>query len=299
MPRPRPRWGVDRGGLRGPTGAARCRRCGGSRTSPRRTGRPTSRTRRSCAPTTAPTGRSCASSHTINRNPDPNWFGHLALAGLMTAFPPPVAEKLLLSGYLLLLPLYWPTPCAGAARRRPAVLLIFPFLHNLFYHMGFYNFCYSLPVFFLRLGYWLRHREQFTPARAAVLAVLGLLLFFCHLFSLAAPGVAAGGPRRLLASCSTCGPACRSGRASARGRCCPSTPSSPRLPSAAWSWPAGRVTPSSRRTGQPRDLAAEAGSPRLLRQRRGVARAGAGPLLPRLHLPPSWWPAAGTAPRRG
>jgi hypothetical protein len=123
----------------------------------------------------------------INTHPDPNWFGHLVLAALMTVLPPLAAEKVLLTGYLLLLPL----ALAYALRAvrpggGPAALLAFPFLHNLFFHMGFYNFCYSLPLFFFTLGYWLRHREQFTAGRAAVLAGLGLLLFFCHLVSLAA-----------------------------------------------------------------------------------------------------------------
>jgi hypothetical protein len=128
--------------------------------------------------------------YTINSNPDPNWFGHVVLAALMAAVPPLIAEKLLLTGYLFLLPL----SLAYALRALrpgggPAVLLVFPFLHNLFFHMGFYNFCYSLPLFFFALGYWLRHRERFTAARAAVLGGLGLLLFFCHLFSLVALGV--------------------------------------------------------------------------------------------------------------
>src|SRR5215831_15066252 len=42
----------------------------------------------------------------INPNPEPNWVGHLALAGLMAlGLPPLLAEKVLLTGYLLLLPL--------------------------------------------------------------------------------------------------------------------------------------------------------------------------------------------------
>jgi hypothetical protein len=123
----------------------------------------------------------------INTRPDPNWFGHLVLAALLAVFPPLAAEKLLLTGYLLLLPL----ALAYALRAvrpggGPAALLAFPFLHNLFFHMGFYNFCYSLPLFFFALGYWLRHRDQFTTGRAALLAGLGLLLFFCHLVSLVA-----------------------------------------------------------------------------------------------------------------
>ena len=56
----------------------------------------------------------------------------------------------MLSGYLLLFPLSWAYALrALRPRAGPAALLAFPFLHNLFFHMGFYNFCYSLPLFFL------------------------------------------------------------------------------------------------------------------------------------------------------
>src|SRR5215218_886324 len=41
--------------------------------------------------------------YTINLKPVPNWAGHLALAGMMTVTSPAVAEKILLSGYVILL----------------------------------------------------------------------------------------------------------------------------------------------------------------------------------------------------
>src|SRR5260370_213184 len=44
-------------------------------------------------------------SYAINHNPTPNWLGHLALAGLILISNPLVAEKILLSVYILALPL--------------------------------------------------------------------------------------------------------------------------------------------------------------------------------------------------
>src|SRR6516165_6875016 len=43
--------------------------------------------------------------YTINPHPDPNWFGHVLLVALMYFLPPLVAEKVLLTGYVVLLPL--------------------------------------------------------------------------------------------------------------------------------------------------------------------------------------------------
>src|SRR5262249_31094890 len=115
------------------------------------------------------------------------WLGHLLLASLLFVAPPLVAEKLVLTGYLLLLPL----SVRYAVRNiRPdagfVALLAFPFVPNLFFHMGFHNFCYSLPLFFFVVGYWLKHRTEFTWRRTAILGLLGLILYFCHPFSLAA-----------------------------------------------------------------------------------------------------------------
>jgi hypothetical protein len=128
--------------------------------------------------------------YTINTNPDPNWISHLLLAGLMFIVPPLVAEKILLTGYLVLLPVF--VRYAVHAVRADAgflALLVFPFVPNVFFHMGFYNFCYSLPLFFLVVGYWLRYRTQFSWRRTLVLGALGLILYFCHLASLAAAWV--------------------------------------------------------------------------------------------------------------
>jgi hypothetical protein len=131
--------------------------------------------------------------YTIDTNPNPNWAGHLILVGLMAVMPPLVAEKVLLTGYLILVPvcmryaLNAVRPGGGAL-----ALLAFPLTPNLFFHMGFYNFCYSLALFFLVVGYWLRHREHFGWRETTILSALGLVLYFCHLASLAAAWVVIG-----------------------------------------------------------------------------------------------------------
>jgi hypothetical protein len=131
--------------------------------------------------------------YTIDTHPNPNWVGHLLLVGLMVVAPPLIAEKVLLTGYLILLPvslryaLNAVRPGAGAL-----ALLAFPLTPNLFYHMGFHNFCYSLALFFFVVGYWLKHRDHLGWRETATLSALGLVLYFCHLVSLAAAGVAVG-----------------------------------------------------------------------------------------------------------
>lgn len=120
--------------------------------------------------------------YVLNTRFDPNWFGHLALRGLLAVFPVLTAEKVFLSGYVLLFPLAVRYALEGT---RPGAgylaVLAFPFVHHFLYHMGFYNFCYSLAGWFLVVGYGLRHEGRFGLRQTAVLAALVVLLYFCHL----------------------------------------------------------------------------------------------------------------------
>jgi hypothetical protein len=129
----------------------------------------------------------------LNTDPVPNWFSHLLLAGLLNVASPLVAEKVLLTVYWTLLPLS--VRYAVRAVRPDAgylAVLAFPFADNVFLHMGFYNFCFSLAFYFLVVGYWLRHREHFDVRRTLVLAALVMVLFFCHLVAVAAAGLTVG-----------------------------------------------------------------------------------------------------------
>ena len=121
----------------------------------------------------------------------PNWIGHFLMALLMGLVPVLTAEKILLSLYVILLPL---SVCYAlrALRKEAAFLtvLIFPFIYNYLLHKGFYNFCCSLPVYFWTVGYWLRYRDQLRFRAPFGLLGLSLLLYFCHLTALAAACVA-------------------------------------------------------------------------------------------------------------
>ncbi len=123
--------------------------------------------------------------YVINRKPNPNWLGHLVLAGLMRVFSSRVAEKILLSCYVILLP----TSILYAIRSiRPANVFLsvmaFPFIYSYHLHMGFYNFACSLPIYFFILGCWLRKRGLLTPRDTLTMSFLLVLLYFTHIVSL-------------------------------------------------------------------------------------------------------------------
>lgn len=138
----------------------------------------------------------------VDARPLPNWLGHAAMAGLMTAVPPRASEKLLVSAYLLLF-------LAGARFLAGAVdpahgwlaFLAFPLAYNQLFQMGFYNFCLGLAFFLFTVGVWWRGRA--APGPRIVLALHGLLLltWFSHLVAhllalVAVAGLALAGARR-------------------------------------------------------------------------------------------------------
>jgi hypothetical protein len=122
----------------------------------------------------------------LDLSPAPNWLTQLLLIGLLGVLPALTAEKVLLSGYVLLLPLSMRYALKGVRAEAGALALCaFPFVYNVTLHLGFYNFVYSLILYFLTLGYWLRHRHHLGVRRTAVLAALLLVLYFTHPVSLA------------------------------------------------------------------------------------------------------------------
>jgi hypothetical protein len=120
----------------------------------------------------------------LNREALPNGFIFFLTNRVLGFLAVPAAEKVLLSAYVLLLPLSVRYALRGIDRgaRRSGFLAVlsFPFVFNYTLHMGFFNFCFSLPAFFFTVGYWLRHGERMTPWRTAALALLVLWVYFCH-----------------------------------------------------------------------------------------------------------------------
>ena len=119
----------------------------------------------------------------LERNEEavPNWFVFLVEAELLRPLSLQAAEKALLAGYVVLLPLAlrWALrgvhPDAGFL----AVLGV-PFTYNYLLNLGFFNFCWSLVAFLVALGWFLRGRDRPPAARAAALALLALWVYFCH-----------------------------------------------------------------------------------------------------------------------
>jgi putative flippase GtrA len=127
-----------------------------------------------------------------NWGAQPNWITQTLLAGLLRVVPAVTAEKIVLTGYAVLLPLLFRAALPRGQLGWWASLTIFPFVHSFPFQMGFWNFCYGLALFCGALALWNRRRGRLSPARGIVLALVAVLLFFAHSFAYAAFVVAVG-----------------------------------------------------------------------------------------------------------
>jgi len=122
-----------------------------------------------------------------NPTPEPNLLGHLVLIVLLEVVPPVIAEKVMVAVLVILLPL-------GARYAIRAVapgaawlaVLVFPFVYAWPMHMGFFNFCWGLPLFFFVVGYWIRHRSALGLRQCIDIAALSLVLWSAHVVPLVA-----------------------------------------------------------------------------------------------------------------
>lgn len=126
-----------------------------------------------------------ADHYEIDSRPHPNWLTQGVLALLMLALPPLLAEKVLVSGYVLLF-LAGTWYLAGAVRsgeRWPA-FLGFLFVYHQLFQYGFYNFSISVALYFFAVGFWWRRRDRLTLGGAAALNLLLWLCWFSHILAL-------------------------------------------------------------------------------------------------------------------
>jgi hypothetical protein len=120
----------------------------------------------------------------IAHSPLPNWTGHAALALLMVPFDPATAEKILVSGCVVVFLLGARYLAMSTSPDRSwLAFLAFPFVYNQPFQYGFYNFCGSIGLFLFALGYWWRRRDSPGWRLAAGLNLILLLCYFTHILS--------------------------------------------------------------------------------------------------------------------
>lgn len=118
----------------------------------------------------------------IDPFPSPNVLTELLLAGLVRLLEPVTAEKVLIGGYLMALPLALRYAVRGVDRQAGwLAFLALPLAEGYLFWYGFYNLCYGLAVSLLVIGWVVRHRYSWTPGRAGVLGLLLMVSYLSHL----------------------------------------------------------------------------------------------------------------------
>jgi hypothetical protein len=116
----------------------------------------------------------------------PNWLTYIILAPLMLIFPALIAEKILLSLYVILMPLsVWYLLDAIRHGKTLLTLASFGLIYNYLLLMGFYNFVFSLPLVLLAIGYWWKHRENLALRKIILINLLCVLIWFGHIIGYA------------------------------------------------------------------------------------------------------------------
>jgi hypothetical protein len=132
---------------------------------------------------------------TFNLQPEPNFLSHVLLAAAMTVLSPAAADKVVLTLYVAGLPLAmryllraW-QPAAGFL-----AVLVLPFVYSMVLQFGFYNFCLSLVLLLVVLGYWRRHVAfpQERGRRTLGLALWVTGLYFAHPLTYLVAGLVLG-----------------------------------------------------------------------------------------------------------
>jgi hypothetical protein len=135
----------------------------------------------------------------LRLEPIPNWTSHLLLTGLMYVVPPLVAEKLLVSLYILGFAGTFRYYLGSFGNRcRPISWLVFLFIYNRCLWMGFYNYGLSVILVWLVWAYCIRRRGAPGVREGVVLMFLFSAAYFTHLLGFALAFAGAVGAALLL-----------------------------------------------------------------------------------------------------
>ena len=127
----------------------------------------------------------------VNPRPEPNWFGHVALAGLLTFLSGAVAEKVFVTAYVAVFAIaLWRLLRAIRPGSEFLAIVGLPLAFHRSLHLGFYNFSLSVAFLFLVLERWWTWKRELTRERVLILTFLFLIIYTTHPVGFVYAGVA-------------------------------------------------------------------------------------------------------------
>lgn len=114
--------------------------------------------------------------------PNPNWLSHLIMAGCMYLVPGIVAEKILLSIYILMYASGFYLLLQLIIKRPSLIYLgVFIPIFNQTLGKGFYNFALGTGLYCYVIYYWIRFLNLRSKGNTGLFFLMSTLLFFAHL----------------------------------------------------------------------------------------------------------------------
>jgi len=125
---------------------------------------------------------------------DPNWMDHVLLSSLMVVFPPAIAEKLLLSLYVLGFGIGLIALVNQINRENVFIVFLgLPFIYHFTFFSGFWNCALSIALAIWVIRWWSSDITTFSNASVVKGLILITLLYFTHLIGLAMALMVMGG----------------------------------------------------------------------------------------------------------
>lgn len=118
--------------------------------------------------------------YVLNDSVNPNWSGHLFLALLMLVLPPILAEKLLITAYLLLFLFAFRGLLRSSKLYGPLLLLAAVFSYSSALQSGFWNFVLSTALYFFMLWRLQKQTNLLHGRSIALFSILYLLIWVSH-----------------------------------------------------------------------------------------------------------------------
>ncbi|MEQ9423533.1 MAG: hypothetical protein RJQ09_03880 [Cyclobacteriaceae bacterium] len=119
--------------------------------------------------------------YSINRDLDPNWSGHIILAGLLYIFPYYLAEKVFITLYVLLFSFSLRALIKEINPENGFLIVLgMPFIYQFTFRMGFYNYSLSFAFCFLSIWFWLKYHQKFQFYHFVIYLLINTVLYFTH-----------------------------------------------------------------------------------------------------------------------
>jgi hypothetical protein len=116
-----------------------------------------------------------------NFRPFPNWTAAFLMWLLQFVAAPLLAEKLLLTIYIVLFVLGLHYLLKVTAHRTPLLLVVGSlYFFNYLLLMGYYSYSLGVPLLLFTIGFFWKHRDALAWKHVGLLSLLLLLLYFSH-----------------------------------------------------------------------------------------------------------------------